>query len=316
MQKEVVLNTSELENFAKPLAETFIQRWDLYPLQLDDGSYICNKKPLQMSHILSHLTGEITLGCYVLNNDSLAKFIVFDADDSSSWGRLTQMSTALAQREIPSYLETSRRGGHLWIFFSKFLPGKTARAFGHRLMRLYELSDIELFPKQNELKTGPGSLVRLPFGIHRKTGERYDFITSDGQPLALQVEEQISLLSNPHTVTEREFRKIMHGSLSFDQKPVSTPIQESSEHLSSRIKNCISVDNFVRRYVELSPNGGGLCPFHDDQHESFAVNAEKNYWCCFAGCGGGSIIDFWMKYQNCDFKTAIRELASILLNQP
>lgn len=316
MQKEVVLNSSEHENFAKPLAETFIQRWDIYPLQLDDGSYICNKKPLQMSHILSHLTGEITLGCYVLNKDSLAKFIVFDADDSSIWNCLIQMSTTLAQREIPSYLETSRRGGHLWIFFSKLLPGKTARAFGHRLLRLFELSEIELFPKQNELKTGPGSLVRLPFGVHRKTGERYGFITSDGQPLALQKEEQITILSNPHMVTDKAFRKIMHDPSFSEQKPVSTPVQESSEPLSSCIKNSITVDDFVRRYVELSPNGRGLCPFHDDQHESFAVNSEKNYWCCFAGCGGGSIIDFWMKYQNCDFKTAIHELASILLNQP
>ena len=29
-----------------------------------------------------------------------------------------------------------------------------------------------------------------------------------------------------------------------------------------------------------------------DLHPSFGVNTEGNYWHCFAGCGGGSVIDF------------------------
>jgi hypothetical protein len=57
----------------------------------------------------------------------------------------------------------------------------------------------------------------------------------------------------------------------------------------------------------------GLCPFHDDEHPSFGVNDEGNYWHCFAGCGGGNVIDFWMKYRNCNFMTAVKELAEMLL---
>lgn len=211
MYKEVVINKNELEIYAKGLAGTFIQRWDLYPLQLEDGSYICNKKQLQMGIILSHLIGEITLGCYILNSDSQAKYIVFDADDSSAWDCLIQLSAALAQHEIPLYLDASRRGGHLWVFFSKYYSGKTARAFGHRLQKLYELFNIELFPKQSEITFDPGSLLRLPFGIHRKTGERFGFISSNDQPLALQVEEQKNVLCNPHKVMEKAFHIIMHN---------------------------------------------------------------------------------------------------------
>jgi DNA primase len=49
------------------------------------------------------------------------------------------------------------------------------------------------------------------------------------------------------------------------------------------------------------------------------VNDEKGYWKCFAGCGGGSVIDFYMQYQEqvlgreCDFKAAVGELAEMLL---
>ena len=30
---------------------------------------------------------------------------------------------------------------------------------------------------------------------------------------------------------------------------------------------------------------------------SFSVNRGDNYWHCFSGCGAGSIIDFYMRYQ-------------------
>ena len=40
---------------------------------------------------------------------------------------------------------------------------------------------------------------------------------------------------------------------------------------------------------------------------------EGNFWHCFAGCGGGSVIDFWMRWRKCDFTTAVRELAEMVL---
>ena len=30
---------------------------------------------------------------------------------------------------------------------------------------------------------------------------------------------------------------------------------------------------------------------------------------CFAGCGSGSVIDFWMKWKGCEFTEAVKELA-------
>ena len=75
------ISPTELEPLASGLAETFIQRWDLYPKQLEDGSYISVKKTLSENHILAHLRGDITLGLYLLDKESQARFIVIDADD-------------------------------------------------------------------------------------------------------------------------------------------------------------------------------------------------------------------------------------------
>jgi DNA primase len=57
-----------------------------------------------------------------------------------------------------------------------------------------------------------------------------------------------------------------------------------------------------------------LCLFHhDDHHRSFGVKDEDSYWHSFAGCGGGSVIDFWIKWRGHDFTTTVKELALMLL---
>jgi len=80
------------------------------------------------------------------------------------------MTRDLREDGVTAYLEPSRRGGHLWLFFSP-TPGATVRQFGQNLVGRYDLAGIELFPKQAELKTGPGSLVRLPLGRHLYGGK-------------------------------------------------------------------------------------------------------------------------------------------------
>ena len=43
------------------------------------------------------------------------------------------------------------------------------------------------------------------------------------------------------------------------------------------------------------------------------VCVREPLWPCFAGCGGGSVIDFYTKWRECDFTRAIGELAAMLL---
>jgi DNA primase len=72
--------------------------------------------------------------------------------------------------------------------------------------------------------------------------------------------------------------------------------------------------------VDLKPTGSGAIgcyPFHEDQRPSFGVNSQDNYWHCFAGCGGGSSIDFWSKMRekkglDPSFCATITDLAEML----
>jgi len=52
----------------------------------------------------------------------------------------------------------------------------------------------------------------------------------------------------------------------------------------------------------------GKCPFHNEDTPSFAIYPETNTWNCFAGCGGGDVITFYMRLHEVSFGSAVVEL--------
>jgi hypothetical protein len=272
---------TELSRPALVLAQRFVQRWDLCAHQLDDGGYACVHEPLNVGHLLDHLRGEITLGAYLLDQESQARFLVLDADDAQSWERLGHLAGALAGEDVPAYLGRSRRSGHLWLFLAEAVTRREVRAFGHGLLAAREIEGVELYPKQDQLADGPGSLIRMPFGVHRLTGRRYGFYTSDSSPLAPTIREQIHPLKTSETVPEPAF-EAYRSFVPSRQAAISTePPEELACTLSERIKASVTVLEFVSQYVDLKATASGtvgLCPFHDDHYPSFGVNTEDNYW--------------------------------------
>ncbi len=257
-----------------------------------------------------------------MSETSEASWICLDADDNDRAFELSYIASDLVKDYVPSYLEKSRRGCHLW-FFTPTLSGTDARRFGKQLLREYKIEGVELYPKQDKLVTGTGSLVRLPLGIHQITKYRYGFVDHMGTPIAPTVREQMKMLTNPERVSRNFIDQIL--AIAPESKPIfpTKPYilrpknRIIGDTLSERIKNRISVYDFVNQYVELNEQGFGYCPFHDDQKMSFGVNQEHNFWNCFACDKGGSVVDFWMKWrqingQDPDFTKTMIELINLL----
>jgi hypothetical protein len=230
------LPDAELSRPALVLAQRFVQRWDLYAHQIDDGSYVCVHEPLNVDLLFAHLRGEITLGAYLLDQESRACFLVLDADDAQAWERLGHLASAPADENVQAYLEESRRGGHLWLFLAQAVDGREVRAFGQGLLAAHQVEGVELYPKQDRLADGPGSLIRMPFGVHRLTGRRYGFYTADGSPLAPSMREQIYALKTPETVPEAAFETYRSFVPPQPVAAVAEPPEELAGTLSERIK--------------------------------------------------------------------------------
>ena len=333
----------EQHELAQILANRFVNRFDVYHYQIADGTYRMRREPLTRSILMAHLRGEITLGAYALNSESQGQALIFDADHEEHWQQLVEIVPKLAQEDIPTYREASRLGGHLWFHFGGFLPGSTLRQFGLGLLAAHHIPvktgkqpGIEVFPKQDRLRRtekgiGPGSFIRLPFGVHRKTGERYGFYHPTGEKVAGTLRDQIRYFASPQIVSGAGLEAYMSVAIPDTQQSHlrateslrRTSIMEVGEDapVSERIKAAISVRDFVNEYlpdVRLADRAKGYCPIHEDTIRSFGVFEDQHQgvekWNCFAGCGSGTVIDLWMQVHDLDFKTAIRQLAELLLD--
>lgn len=58
----------------------------------------------------------------------------------------------------------------------------------------------------------------------------------------------------------------------------------------------------------------GLCPFHADHNPSFGVKlgSARGRWECFAGCGGGDLLEFHMRVTGYEFNQAVRDLLRLV----
>lgn len=315
-------------------ASTFIPRTDIYSIQTATGkrkgTYFTVKEPLTLEQVADHLKAipghSPTLGAYALDPQSQAKWICFDADIQEEWQSLINLAAELTKASQTGYLETSHRGGHLWLFILQ-TDGKTTRQFAKVLLTHHQISVKEIFPKQDQLTTGCGSLVRLPLGIHLKTNRRYHFIKPDQTPLAPTIREQIALLASPTLIDPAFISHILATIPLTPERPQPRSFKSShsptdtTPPLSQAIKNTTSLRDFIEQHVALNPKGMGRCPFHDDHHESFgvAINEDgQEYWHCFACDFGGDLIHFWRRmraknHQDDSFKTTLHELAKMVL---
>ena len=86
----------------------------------------------------------------------------------------------------------------------------------------------------------------------------------------------------------------------------------NSIDLFNYVKSSISLKDVFSYYcIDYNTIKNINCPFpgHDDKKASFKIYDSTDSYNCFAGCGGGSIIDFVMKMENLNKLEAVKFLA-------
>jgi DNA primase len=80
------------------------------------------------------------------------------------------------------------------------------------------------------------------------------------------------------------------------------------------IKQRNPIEDVVAKHgVVLRDSGShlvGLCPFHQDEHPSFAVYPETRSFYCFGCNAGGDVIDFVRRADNLSFRDALERLSN------
>jgi len=74
---------------------------------------------------------------------------------------------------------------------------------------------------------------------------------------------------------------------------------------AQEIRDTVDMDRILAIYGYRPKHGFLCCPFHGEKAPSLKIYQKTGGWHCF-GCGrGGSVIDFVMEHENCDFRTAV-----------
>lgn len=287
-------------------------RRDDYAVQHQDGRYLRARAPLTYDVIMQHLQGLLTIGTYVIDEHGLCRFAVFDDDTLDGLMRLHSLQTSLAGRGIPSYLEQSRRGAHLWVFLASAVSPALLRAW----LLPFCPAGVEFYPKQDAItpERPYGSLVRLPLGVHRLSGARYPFVELvNGVPLLLasSMLDMLTLFPSFERAVVPEMVEPLSSSASpaaYTPIPFTASCQELSRVPQSIRDWCYGQDavTVIGRYVALDEKGMGCCPFgwHHadgvDQHPSLWVY-RPSYpgiccWYCNTWGQGGSLFDFLRYY--------------------
>jgi hypothetical protein len=306
--------------------QLFVNRPDVYAVQNSDGSYYSKQSPVTDRVLTNHLLGKRTIGLYALSKESQVKWAVLDADKPNGLDQLQQAWKELVRRSLPTYLELSRRGGHLWMLFSEPIEAGVARQL--LLGAVPGVKELELYPKQNRLdrSTPLGSLVRAPLGIHQLTGERYPFVNPETRsPVARTARGMIEFLDHSPKVTLAMVTASLAQLLTENGAESPTTLQPLSlngarlpkapvsaiEKAKQRIGDPYS---FITSLVQVDQLGRVHCPFHPpDNHPSMRVNPEGR-WTCFHETNssghylGGDTIDFYMRLKGLSYKEALKDI--------
>lgn len=193
-------------------------------------SFISVERPLTATVVKKHLSGETTVGQYIVRSNQTVRYLVIDIDVSkrillthgdksdefkkhleAAHHDAKRILAAAASLALPMCIEDSGyRGRHCWLFFECAVRAADARELGQALCRRAgnpsEGVNWEVFPNSGKVKTGNlGPLIKLPLGKHGKSGRFSLFMDAGGEPAA----DQAAFLRKIKAISQSRFEELL-----------------------------------------------------------------------------------------------------------
>lgn len=263
----------------RQLLERFEANFNAHGLQQSNGSYIAIRAIITDRLLQDHFAGIQTLGIYTTNpQNNTSKFLCIDIDDDHQTTEFNRLLHYLNINNLVYLRESVRPGrmGHIWLFFDRPVDTELVHRLGIYACMLAGLK-AENFPKQPKIKPEQlGNLVRLPLGIHKKTGQRGLFLNCpDDNQLEWFLQQPtnsadlvVELASNLPALVEKRSpkRKTVHLGPLLAEFPSDWDWKQSgSGELIGRCPSCAG--------QSYDRTGNNLC-----------INTDKNVLFCHRGC--------------------------------
>ena len=181
----------------------------------------------------------------------------------------------------------------------------------------YCTAGVEFFPAHETADfKHTGYPVRVPLGVHRKSGRRYPFVEYREErfvSVVSTVTQTLQWLASVQRVPVEIIARLVAVNQHAEARVYSRFVKKVRPQMvvsggdgrwGTIAEWCVEQDSFVviGRYVDLDSNGIGCCPFGwhhsdgQDSHPSLVVYAPSASsimcWYCHAWKQGGSVFDF------------------------
>jgi hypothetical protein len=275
----------------------FAARQDVYSAWGDKG-WRPVREPLTGEVVLAGLSGKgPSISGYMIAPGSTSHVLAYDFDTDDGLAQAYQLARHMSGDGLPCYVETSRRGAHLWCILERTLPAVAIRAAARGLLQGAGLPSeddhIEIRPGSDHVDaewhphvrdavvgTGLGHALRLPLMPHPKTGKRGRIMHADATPMAGTLADII--LEMDWASTDR----LLLWAERYQPPPVSSippkwakphePYPEDDSTASEILRQLWGVPNAV-------PGRSVKCPAHEDKMPSLSILRDDRRVICKAG---------------------------------
>ena len=286
------------DDVATVYAATFAARTDVYSQWVPDLSgWRPVREPLTTEVVLAGLTGRgPSISGFMIAPGSTSHLFALDYDRDDGLELAEGLAVFMDDNGLPAYVETSRRGAHLWCILDRALPAVAIRASVRGLLQSAGQPDdphIEVRPGSDHVDAewhkhvsgavvgdGLGHALRLPFMPHPKTGKVGIMRDASGARLGpsvadvlLSVEWASADLLLPwaerwrrppvrHIPTDKQFRE--------------KPFPEDDSSASDILRELWGA-------TRAAPGRSIRCPAHDDKVASLSILRDDRRVICKAG---------------------------------
>jgi hypothetical protein len=222
------------------------------------------KSPVSYETFAKHLYGEELIGIYPLTDGSTVRWGCSDIDvDDLDAAR--NLQTALRVKSVPSYVEKTARGFHVWVFANDWIPAPIMRRAFLSAHEVIGLPPKEVNPKQEEAN-GLGNYVRLPYpgGIDSMPENRYMLFDREDEPMTLKqfIDSAYDTRVNINLLRPLAERHRPKTRAVLDQLQTSASVQEALTHVNAFVKNIWREGPFESR-----DRSNTLCKMVHKMHE-------------------------------------------------
>jgi hypothetical protein len=286
----------EAIHVASYYAALFPARNDVYSAWVEEvKGWRPVREPLTGEIVLAGLTGTgPSISGYMIAPDSESHVFAYDFDTDIGYGQAVTLARYMALVHLPAYVETSRRGAHLWCVMDEVLPAVTIRRAMRALLVGAGLPDndvhIELRPGSDHVDAkwhphvagavvgdGLGHALRLPMMPHPKTGQKGRMLDCDERSIGRTTAEAILAIEWAKGSEIRSWSERWKPKVRLTPKyKIPKDFPEDTSTASEILASLWGVHNArAGRSVR--------CPAHDDKVASLNILPDDKRALCMAG---------------------------------